>query len=81
MTVAAGQPTFIRSDKVILAGGVFNSGILAGGQFASGGLGHVALQWRKVGISGPVTIIDNVLSIKTSGPATSPVTIANVTFG
>ncbi len=58
-----------------------NSGILAGGQFASGGLGHIAIQWRKVAATGPVTIIDNVLSIRTSGPATSPITVENVTFG
>ncbi len=58
-----------------------NSGILAGGQYGAGGLGHIMLQWRKVGISGPVKIIDNVLSVKTSGPSTSPVTIDNVTFG
>jgi hypothetical protein len=58
-----------------------NSGILAGGQYGSGGLGHIMLQWRKVGISGPVKIIDNVLSVKTSGPSTNPVTIDNVTFG
>jgi hypothetical protein len=58
-----------------------NSGILLGGQYAAGGNGHILLQWRGIHVRGQVTIIDNILSVKTSGPATSPVTIQHVIFG
>ena len=57
-----------------------NSGILLGGQFATGGMGHIMLQWSKVGIPGSVTILDNVLSISVGGAVTAPITIANVSF-
>ena len=57
-----------------------NSGILLGGQFATGGMGHIMLQWAKVGIPGSVTILDNVLSISITGHGTAPVTIQNVSF-
>jgi hypothetical protein len=57
-----------------------NSGILEGGQFATGGMGHIMLQWQRVGIPGSVTILDNVLSISITGQRTAPITIQNVTF-
>jgi hypothetical protein len=59
-----------------------NSGILLGGQFLVGGKdpGHIGLQWRKVGIRGSVTVIDNVLSIQAPPVGTGPITIQHVTF-
>jgi hypothetical protein len=57
-----------------------NSGTVLGGQVIAGGLGHVTLQWRNVGMRGPVTIIDNLLSVTTNSPRPTPITISNVTF-
>ncbi|HEV3199733.1 MAG TPA: hypothetical protein VGZ73_17640, partial [Bryobacteraceae bacterium] len=60
-----------------------NSGILYGGQYSVGTKafgGHIALQWRKVGIRGSVTIVDNVLSVKTPQDGSVPVTIQHVLF-
>ncbi len=57
-----------------------NSGVILGGQFAIGGMGHIMLQWGKVGIPGSVTILDNVLSISVSGHGTAPISIQNVSF-
>jgi hypothetical protein len=60
-----------------------NSGILLGGQYSVGTKafgGHVALQWRNVGIRGSVTIVDNVLSVKTPESEAVPVTIQHVLF-
>ncbi|WP_435015452.1 hypothetical protein TA3x_002990 [Tundrisphaera sp. TA3] len=58
-----------------------NDGILAGGQFSGGGLGHIALRWRNVKIQGPVTVVDNILSVKSTDPTAGPIAIRHVSFG
>jgi len=57
-----------------------NSGILIGGQFAAGCLGHIGIQWRNVRIRGPVTVIDNVLSVESPAHDSGPITIKHVNF-
>jgi hypothetical protein len=57
-----------------------NSGILLGGQFSARGLGHIMLQWRRISVHGPVTVMDNVLSIDTHEHGSGPITVAHVTF-
>jgi hypothetical protein len=57
-----------------------NSGILIGGQFSARGLGHIFLQWRNVKIHGPVTVMDNVLSINTCANGSGPITVSHVTY-
>jgi hypothetical protein len=57
-----------------------NSGILLGGQFSARGLGHIMLQWRGITVHGPVTVMDNVLSIDTHANGSGPITISHVTY-
>jgi hypothetical protein len=57
-----------------------NSGILLGGQFSARGLGHIMLQWRGITVHGPVTVMDNVLSIDTHEHGSGPITISHVAY-
>jgi hypothetical protein len=57
-----------------------NSGILKGGQFAAGLLQHVFLQWHGVKIHGPVTIVDNILEVRTGEHGSGPINVEHVNF-
>lgn len=57
-----------------------NSGTITGGQFLSGGMGQVGLQWLDTDHPGPVTIVNNVLSVQVFGGRTGRVTIENVQY-
>jgi hypothetical protein len=57
-----------------------NSGAITGGQFLSGGMGQVGLQWLGVDRPGPVTIVNNVLSVQVFGSRTGRVTIENISY-
>jgi hypothetical protein len=57
-----------------------NSGILVGGQFTAGCLGLVALQWNNVRINGDVTVVNNVLSVKSDDDSGGTITVEHVRF-
>ncbi len=78
----AGPGSRTRSGRASESGDhATNGGIIVGGQFAAGGLGHIFTQWRGVRIRGPVTILDNVLSVEVADPAAGPITISHVRYG
>lgn len=57
-----------------------NSGILFHNQFSGGGFGDIGMQWRKVHITGPVSLVHNTLSVDVPGKNTGPIDISNINY-